>query len=157
MSQTIDEILASARISDLYLKPCAAIAPEAPLRDAFKLLDEGRRPAIVVCGEGREVLGIFTQRDVLYRTALEGMDPETPIRDVMTADPKVMRREQPLAEALDVLLGGFRQVPLVDDGGALVGMLTTRDILGFVTANFPEVVHNLPPTLHQTPLTPEGG
>jgi CBS domain-containing protein len=51
----------------------------------------------------------------------------------------------------------YRHIPLVDDGGSVVGFVTARDIIVYIAENFPAEVVNLPPELHQTPMRAEGG
>ena len=53
--------------------------------------------------------------------------------------------------------GRFRNVPLVDDEGRLVGVVRQVDILKFLAESFPEELLNLPPRPHQRMEQPEGG
>ena len=111
----------------------------------------------MIC-DGDHVVGIFTQRDVLYRTALEGLDPQTPIADVMSTRPITIHLDAPLAAALAAMVdGGYRHVPVVDDRDRQVGLLSSRVILRFIADHYPEAVLNLPPRLSQVMTRPEGG
>ena len=53
--------------------------------------------------------------------------------------------------------GGYRHIPVVDDDGHQVGLLSSRVILSFIADQYPESVLNLPPRLHQVLTRPEGG
>lgn len=111
----------------------------------------------MVC-EGDRVVGIFTQRDVLNRTALEALDPATPVSEVMSARPITIGLGQDLADAIQAMVeGAYRHVPVVDDTGNQVGLLSSRVILRYIADHFPEEVLNLPPMLDQVMLRPEGG
>lgn len=122
------------------------------------MFDEERRGGVVVVdAEGRAV-GIFTERDVLYRTALEEIDPGTPIAEVMTRSPETLAVDARVAEAIDLMQsGGYRHIPLVDSTGRHAGILTSRDVVRHIASYFPEIVLNLPPHLHQLFERPEGG
>ena len=157
MERSIEEILKNVRIHELELTRLPPVSPSTPVGEAYRLLDEKHRSAVVVC-EGENVVGIFTQRDVLYRTAVEDIDPSTQIRELMTPDPRTLRPEQRLADAIRAMIeGGYRQCPLVDQEGREAGLLTSRDVLRFIADHFPDAVVNLPPRLHQQLKRPEGG
>jgi CBS domain-containing protein len=157
MSPSIEQILQGVRIEEIDVREVCRVEPTTPLAEVYRLLDERHLGAVVVCERSR-VVGIFTERDVLYRTALEAIDPQTPIRDLMTATPRTLSPNQRVAEAIAAMVeGGFRQIPVVADGGSLVGLLTSRAILRFIAEYFPGAVLNLPPRLHQTLSQPGGG
>lgn len=81
--------------------------------------------------DGTQLVGIFTERDALFRVAAEGLDPkETAVAAVMTRDPKTISADKPFTDALDVMHEGqFRHVPVLDDG-ELIGMVSSRDAMG---------------------------
>jgi len=156
VAEDLAAILRKARIEDLDLGTPCKVSRETSLREAHRLLDERHTGALVVCDEER-VVGIFTDRDVLYRTALEGPDPDTPLAELMTREPTTLSPEAPLSEAVEAMTrGGLRHIPLVA-GERFEGVISSRDVLKFIAAHFPESVLNLPPRLNQTLRRPEGG
>ncbi len=157
MLRTIEEILLEVRINQLRLQHDHKVSPETSLGEIYRILEERRHGAVLVSEEDR-VLGIFTERDMLYRTALEAVDPSTPIRDLMTPDPVTLTKDQRLADAIRTMVeGGYRHLPVVDKKGREAGLLSTRVVLSFIADHFPEEVLNLPPRLHQQMQQPEGG
>lgn len=150
-------MLRTASVGELDLPAPRSVAPSTPLAEVYRLLDEQRPGAVVICDAGRPV-GIFTERDVLYRTALEHPDPSTPIELLMRRGPVTLPTDAPLAAAVRAMLaGGFRHLPLVDGEGRLAGLLTGRAVLRFLADSIPEALLNLPPRLHQKLLEPHGG
>ncbi len=157
MARSIEEILQDVRIDEIPLKSPMTAAPETPLEEVYGLLEASSHGAILVC-DGGELVGIFSERDVLYRTALESLDPATPIRELMTPDPVTIAGDSEVAAAIRLMTErGYRHLPLVDRGGCCEGLLATRNVLRFIADHFPEAVLNLPPRLHQRMLRPEGG
>lgn len=157
MPRSIEEILQDVRISEVGLRSAVSTGPDTPLGEVYKLLESSPHGAILIC-ENDRVRGIFTERDVLYRTALEGLDPATSIGELMTADPDTLSPRARVAEAVKVMTErGYRHIPLVDDEGRMLGLLASRNVLRFIADHFPEAVLNLPPRLHQQLLRPEGG
>ena len=101
--------------------------------------------AIVEDGDGT-LLGMFTERDALVK-----LDPVRPQLDahvstVMTASPVTVEVDASLATALAKMdEGRFRHLPIVRDGDQIVGLVSVRDILTWVSLHYPDAVQNLPP------------
>lgn len=81
--------------------------------------------------EGARLVGIFTERDALFRVLAEGRDPDaTLLGEVMTRSPQTIGPDRPFGHALHMMYdGGFRHVPVVENGRP-VGMVSARDALG---------------------------
>lgn len=101
------------------------------VRAACCLMAEKKIGAILVLEDGR-IVGIFTERDALSKVLATSLDPNTALlSQVMAHDPQTIRADKPLAYALQMMAdGGFRHVPVVDDQGGPVGMVSARDALG---------------------------
>jgi CBS domain-containing protein len=140
------EALANAKVGDLSPRPHARVdVGDAMWKVVGEMTTKGRGAVLVE--EGGALVGIFTERDLLNR--VDTSDPlwsHVSVRDVMTAAPMVIRRGDSLAEALRRLTAGHRRhLPIVDDKGAVTGLVSIRDILTFVAGKFPEEMMNLPP------------
>lgn len=104
---------------------------EMTVRAACRLMAEKRIGAMLIV-ENNKIVGIFTERDALNKVLATGVDPETTkLAQVMVSDPMTIRADRPLGYALAMMSdGGFRHVPVVDDSGAPLGMVSARDALG---------------------------
>lgn len=158
---TIRDVLQQSALLDLGPLPAPRLAPVATVQQALQFLVRGRRGAIVVV-EGLRPVGIFTERDVIYRipTGLFTSKDERlhiPIRDMMSRPPVTVRRQATLAEAVETMARlQHRHLVVVDKQGELKGLLTTSDIVQFLTDQFPEDTVNLPPRLRQQYHSPDG-
>lgn len=112
-------------------RPLISCNKESTVRAACKLMTSKKISALAVLDKDK-LVGIFTERDALSKVLAGGLDPDkTAISEVMVADPQTVRAAMPLAYALHVMFeGGFRHVPIVDDEGAPIGMVSARDALG---------------------------
>jgi CBS domain-containing protein len=107
------------------------VAPDDSVADAIRRMLRAHAGAVTVVDSGRVVAGIFTERDVLKRLILRRRDLEfTPVRDVMTTPVEMATEKTTEAEALAVMLEHhYRHMPVVDNGGRLLGMLSLRHVL----------------------------
>jgi CBS domain-containing protein len=116
--------------------------------EAMRAMQGEHRGVVIVTEDGSPdtpILGIFTERDVLFRIVHGGRNPAVlPLSGVMTPDPECLRDSQTIAEALNLMsVGGFRHVPIVDDRGIPVFVLSVRDVVQFLVESFPKEILNL--------------
>ena len=97
---------------------------------AARLMKQRKVGAVLVI-ESDRLVGIFTERDALFRVVADGRDAEqTQLSEVMTRSPQTLHPDRSFAEALHIMHQcGFRHVPVVEDGRA-IGMISARDALG---------------------------
>jgi CBS domain-containing protein len=109
----------------------AAVPVEASVGDAIrKMLDYHVGAVGVIDREGR-VAGIFTERDVLRKLTLTRLSPETtPVREMMTTPVEMATHETSPGEAMATMVERhFRHLPVVNDSGKLLGILSIRNLL----------------------------
>jgi len=84
--------------------------------------------------ENHRLVGIFTERDVMLKVVYRGLDArKTPVGSVMTANPHTAMRDMSPRDALRLMLNRhIRHLPIVDETGTLVGMLSIRNVLQFM-------------------------
>jgi CBS domain-containing protein len=127
------------------------------LRDALTVMRDHGGDAVLVLDGGRGLAGILTERDVLNRVLGNDVDESRPVDEFMTASPRTLSAEATLIEAMQAMeQGHFRNVPLVDGDGQVVGVLRQLDLLEYVAEAFPQEILNLPPRPHQLMDQPEG-
>ena len=97
--------------------------------EAARFMMEHRIGALPVLREG-EIVGIFSERDVMNRVVALGRSPgTTKISEVMTANPKAVSVDETIDNCLFLMREfGFRHLPITD-GKQLKGLVSLRDIL----------------------------
>jgi CBS domain-containing protein len=134
--------------------PVGLLALRRPLFVSIDLpvLQVARRMQAESCStalvrRGGNLVGIFSERDLLTRVVVAGRDPRvTPVGDVMTADPDVVPQSITLAQLMRKLsLASHRHLPVVDPLGQATAVLSLADVLRFVGEAFPAEVLNAPP------------
>ena len=103
--------------------------PEASLHDAVRILAERRIGAMPVM-EGDRVVGIISERDVMYCLAAEGgQSLAKPVREAMTAPVVTVECTTSCNEALALMTARrFRHLPVVENGD-MCGFLSIGDLV----------------------------
>lgn len=135
--ETVEELLAKkpARVMN--------VGAEATVLEAAKLMNHHRIGALVVT-RGEEVVGIFTERDILNRIVAEQRDAaKVAVRDVMTTPVACCTRATTLDECRSVMTNKrIRHLPVVEDN-KLLGMVSSGDILAQQSAQQQETIRYL--------------
>jgi CBS domain-containing protein len=119
---------------DIMTRNPATVSPETRARQAAQLMkdaDVGVVPVVEAEGEGQRVVGLLTDRDLAIRLVAEGRDPDRVlVRELMSANPKTARADDDVEQVMD-LMGReqVRRVPIVDERGALVGIVAQADVV----------------------------
>jgi CBS domain-containing protein len=109
----------------------ATVPLEATAEQAIRTMLDQRVGAVAVVDENHRIAGIFTERDVLRRLALGEHDPgKIAVRELMTTPVEMATRATSASEALATMVERhYRHLPIVDDDGRLLGMLSIRNVL----------------------------
>jgi CBS domain-containing protein len=109
----------------------ASVPMAATAEEAIRTMLDRRVGAVAVIDENHRIAGIFTERDVLRRLSLSSHSPQTiSIREVMTTPVEMATPATPAREALATMVERhYRHLPIVDDEGRLLGMLSIRNLL----------------------------
>jgi CBS domain-containing protein len=98
--------------------------------EAVEAMSKNRTGACVIIDDGR-LKGLFTERDVMVKVVLKSLDPaKVKVIDVATTKLITATPAMPEAQALRTMVEKhIRHLPIVDDNGAFVGMLSLRKLL----------------------------
>lgn len=123
--------MSNRKISDVIRhQKVLGAEPGLSVRDAACRMAAEKVGAMLVVENG-QLVGIFTERDVLNRIVAARLDPDkTTLAEVMTRNPQTVRADKPFSHAMHMMYEGcFRHMPVVDNGKP-VGMISIRDALG---------------------------
>ena len=129
----LEEALAEQRVTAMHAQPFESIPPETSVEDAIHKLAEIGHACLMVA-EGDQLVGKFTDRDVLDHVALEFEDVRArPVRDVMTNNPVFVHDTDSAGAAVNVMaVSGFRHVPVVSLEGTLLGVVSPQRVIEFL-------------------------
>ena len=113
--------------------------PEKSVRAvAAHMRDHGEGVVLIVSPDEGKLLGICTERDLSFKVLADGLDPHnTPVGEVMSAQPQTIAPDRPFGHALHIMYeGGFRHLPVVLPDGRPIGVVSSRDALGLEAFHF---------------------
>lgn len=143
--RVLDQAFLMEPIQSLDPAPPVTVEAAASVAEAVRQMQERHIGCVLVTRDDR-LVGIFTERDVLREVVGgAGTPAETLVETLMTANPEALKPDAAIVFALNKMsLGGFRHVPLVDDDGRPVGIVSVKDIVDYIVDFFPEIL-NCPP------------
>ena len=116
------------KVGDLTTSPALTCPPTTTVREVAQLMSAARRRSIVVPLPGGQ-FGIFTDGDMRRRIVAAGVDTDRPISQFLTTPIVTADRSRRGADVLmDMLDEGLRQMPVVTESGALVGVIEDSDL-----------------------------
>ncbi|NUN94986.1 MAG: CBS domain-containing protein [Candidatus Omnitrophica bacterium] len=122
-------------LKDMNPPEALAVPPTEPIGSVIRKMIERSRGAACVM-EGDKLVGIFTERDVLLQVAGKVHDLDhTPVAQIMTPNPLVLRADSTLAYALNQMaVAGFRHLPVMEEG-KLIGITSVKGVLTYIAEN----------------------
>jgi CBS domain-containing protein len=133
--------LSTLKVSDLMARNPVTISPEAPVSQAARMMRDRHISSLCVT-EGGVLLGIVTTRDLTGRVLAEGLPGETPVGQVMTADPQFLAPDDLGSDILHTMLERrIGHLPVVRDG-QVIGVITQTDLTRFQAVSSAQLVRD---------------
>jgi CBS domain-containing protein len=108
-----------------------SLGPEASVHEAACVMTRANVGSVLIMDAAGTMLGILTERDLMTRVLAKAIDPAaTPVAKVMTRHPRTIGPEAKVADAVVIMIErGFRHLPIVAEGGKILGVFSIRDAL----------------------------
>lgn len=125
-------------ISEICNREVVIVQRENTVLEAARLMRQHHVGDVVVVDEGNGVrvpVGIVTDRDLVVEIIAPGLDPSAiTVGDIMVPELAAAKESIGMFEAIEYMRAkGVRRLPVVDEGGGLVGILTLDDLLELLT------------------------
>jgi CBS domain-containing protein len=150
--------LTEERLRVLSRRQAVTVLPGTTLAECIRAIQRtGTGDSVFVCDAEGRLVGVLTERDIFGRIVGGGIDLSEPVERLMTTEPRTLDFDDTIRDAIVLMqTGRYRNVPMVDSTGQLVGVVRQADIIKYLAESFPEELLNLPPRPHQRMKEPEG-
>lgn len=118
-------------VQAIMSKRIASLSPEACAADAARLMREEDVGAVLALGPNHKPVGILTDRDLVLRVVALNRDPsKVKLKEVMSTHPASVRHSEPvMLVARRMAEKGVRRLPVVNEGGSVIGVVSVDDLL----------------------------
>ncbi|MCO6055315.1 HPP family protein [Pseudomonas sp. MOB-449] len=144
------------RATRIMSRDLRTIGPDAPVSDAWKLLDRHHLKALPVLDDKQHLVGILTLSDLLGHAASAAPRSladrfrarrEAPVSRLMSRPVRCVTVDTPVVELVSLLSDqGLHCLPVLDDGGRVVGIVSQSDLIAALYRNWLQDLHQ-PPAL----------
>ena len=121
------------RVQDVMSKDPACVTPGATIREAAQLMQRENVGIIPVVEDkgNKRLVGVVTDRDIAIRIVAEGRDGGTRVNEIMsTSRLATCLPDDNVDDAMEAMANEqIRRIPIVDERGALVGIVAQADIV----------------------------
>ena len=129
----VAEALGEQTVESIQHQPYATISPDTTVSEAVHKL-AGAHIACLLVEQSGKLVGVFSDRDVLSKVALEYEEvKDRPVNEVMTTEPVYVYASDPAAAALSVMaVSGYRHVPILTIEDQLTGIVSPQRVTTFL-------------------------
>lgn len=122
--------------ADLERIPPISVAAETKVGEVLSMLVNRGIGCVFIVDDQENITGVFSERDALLKLGVHFTDClDRPVSDFMTENPESINESTRIAFAVHQMdIGGYRHLPILDGAGKAKGVISVRDILGYLTS-----------------------
>ena len=119
----------SRQVRDVMTTNPACVSERDSIGDVARIMKD-QDTGVVPVVDGKKIIGLITDRDIVVRGIAEGRDVSTvTVNEIMTKSIRSVKEDTPLNEVLDLMSSAeVRRVPVVNGNNELVGIISLGDI-----------------------------
>lgn len=124
IKEEADQVQRVKRSGSVMIENPYSVSPDKTIAEAIRYADDMEISGLLVVDSDSKLVGILTDRDLLFET-----DTSKLVRDVMTKDVVTAKMGVSLDRAKEILHENrIEKLPLLDDSGIVKGLVTSKDI-----------------------------
>jgi len=121
------------KVSEIMIKNPLSITPDGKISATELLMLRKKIGGLPVVKDQKnnQLIGIITQRDIrLARFAMSLESPNTTVKDLMTSEPFIVKKDEVLRNVLELMFdNNIQRLPVVNDNNQLIGLIVQNQIL----------------------------
>jgi len=113
-----------------------SVKAETQVGEVLSMLVKRRIGCVFIVDDQEKIIGVFSERDALLKLGVQFADClDRPVSDFMTENPESISESARIAFAVHKMdIGGYRHLPILDGARKAKGVISVRDILGYLTS-----------------------
>ncbi len=151
------------RVEEVMSRKLVTVEPDDPLRRAAELMSDHQVSGLPVVEAGR-LVGVLTESDFLELSTGQGRrrwtdilfgratapEPTSRVGDLMTPEPVTIAPDRRLRDAARIMLdAGVKRLPVVDETGQLLGIISRADVMKSYARSDVEIREEIADVLHE--------
>ncbi|HOI13091.1 MAG TPA: CBS domain-containing protein [Methanoculleus sp.] len=122
-----------------------AVSPDTPAVEVARIMGEKNVGSVVIVTGDNRPVGILTDRDLTVRVMAQEKNPgEIRAGDILTRDVITFQDSMGIYEAIQKMTdAGIRRMPIIDDAGKLIGIVTMDDIVRMLGEEMAAIAKNI--------------
>ena len=121
------------RAEDIMTQPPVTVTMDTSLRKISEIMIDKRIGSVLVVDEEGKLRGIVTERDIVFACSQGWNADERKAWEVMTENPISVKRDENILEVIRKMRDvNVRHIPVVDEEGKPVGVISSRDVLDII-------------------------
>lgn len=158
MENTDNSLIWNENVGHLPLRKAIKAKANTTLEKIIIKMQKNSSGCILITDEKDQLVGLFTERDLMTKYVGTSLSSSTLISEIMTKDPMTLPYNTTIAQvAYFMSEKQFRHLPILSESGKVMGLLSVRVLVYFIAEHLPKMVLNLPPDEKKIPRYAEGG
>jgi len=146
----------SEPIGKVDLQTPAIVPSGTSIIDAVREMKNNHIGCVLVLDAKKKLIGIMSNGDLMHNFVGTTLTGDTPVDEIMTHNPTSVQTKLTVQEALEIFDSSrFRHLPVLE-GSKIVGILSVRGLMTFISEHLPHQVMNLPPDSSLVASRPSG-
>jgi CBS domain-containing protein len=135
------------QVGEQFAKDLVTAGPDDSLTSVAQLMEQHNVGTVVIV-QNQKPIGIVTDRDLALAIGAREFPPQTPAGQVMTVPVTTIDQRKEVADATWYMLGyEVRRLPIVDEKGRLVGIVTLDDLLRHLARQLANLADGIKPEM----------
>lgn len=132
-------------LRDIIKNKVVSCARDHKIRDVAELMRSNDVGAILVVEQNQKPVGIVTDRDIVIRCVCDGLSIDEKVERIMSENVECVSLDAGLHDVIRLMRDRkIRRVPVVDQGGKSMGLVSFGDIVGLLAKELSEISTTTP-------------
>jgi CBS domain-containing protein len=133
-------------LKDIMCRDLVTVEPDAKVSEVAKVMERENVGCVLILDNGKP-RGLLTDRDIVTRCIAKNVDvDDCTVENIMTESLEVVKETDGIFDCIETMHGaGVRRIPVVNEQGRAVGLISFGDLLAVLSKEFSELTATTTP------------